>query len=86
MPSTKKIEAKVLDYLSHMSEARKKVLLSVAETLAKAEEPEESYLTAEQVEELDRRWDAYKKGKMKTHDWETLKKEIERSLKLLKRK
>lgn len=85
MATTKTIENKVLSCLSHLSTANKKVVLSVAETLAKAEEPEESYLTSEQVEELDRRWDEYKKGKMKVHDWASIKKDLEKTLKSIKR-
>lgn len=63
----------------------KKIEALLKEKTAKAGEPEENYdvenhgnlLSKEQLEELDRRWKAYKNGTEKAMPWEDVKKEIE---------
>lgn len=50
----------------------------------KDEEDEQITLSAEDVKELDRRWNNYKSGKSKTHTLEDTKKEIRKKMKSVK--
>ncbi|MBK6834956.1 MAG: addiction module protein [Bacteroidetes bacterium] len=62
------------------------ILEAVYTILRKSAKDEEEQITlsAEDIKELDRRWDSYKNGKSKTYTLEEAKKEIRKKIKAIK--
>lgn len=84
--AVKNIEKQLQTYLTCLSEKNKIIVLNVAQALAKETEQESNFeLSAKEIELLDKRWDAYKKGQTKVYSWEEVNKELTKKLKTAKR-
>lgn len=84
--AVKNIDSKLQTYLTCLSEKNKIIVLNVAQALAKETEQESNFeLSAKEIELLDERWDAYKKGQTKVYSWDEVSKELTKKLKTAKR-
>lgn len=76
-----------MKYIIEVKETDEKILqvvYTILEEHIKSKKEEHHHLTAEDIKELDNRWDNYKKGNIKTYKLEEAKKEIRKKLKSIK--
>lgn len=87
MATAKSIDNKIISYLSYLSATQKEALLNIARSFNKDKKSalEESMLTKEQLQELDKRWLAYKNGEGINYSWDETKARILKKIKALKK-
>jgi putative addiction module component (TIGR02574 family) len=79
------VDNKIISYLPYLSEKEKKAVLSVVKTFVE-DEKEETELSEEHLNELDKRWEDYKNGVGKNYSWEDTKNRLIKKNKASKNK
>jgi putative addiction module component (TIGR02574 family) len=74
------VAALKLDLLKWLTQLQDEVVLEKINALKKASE-EETGLSSEQIEELDRRLEKYQRGEMEFSSWESVKERVKSTLK-----
>ncbi len=69
-----------LDLLKWLTQLQDEVVLKKINALKEANE-EETGLSAEQIEELDRRLEKYQRGEMEFSSWESVKERVKSTVK-----
>lgn len=78
------LKKKIYEFVDHTDEKILQVIYTILEEHIKSKKEEEHHLTNEDIKELDRRWENYKKGNTKTYTLEEIKKEARKKLKSIK--
>jgi len=79
--TTSTLKKKIHQYIDTTDEKILKVVYTILEEHDKLKQENDFKLSNTDIAELDRRWIAYKKGKMKTYTVEEVKLEINKKLK-----
>jgi putative addiction module component (TIGR02574 family) len=74
------VAALKLDLLKWLTQLQDEVVLEKINALKEASE-EETGLSSEQIEELDRRLEKYQRGEMEFSSWESVKERVKSTLK-----
>lgn len=74
------VAALKLDLLKWLTQLQDEVVLEKINALKEANE-EETGLSAEQIEELDRRLEKYQRGEMEFSSWESVKERVKSTVK-----
>jgi putative addiction module component (TIGR02574 family) len=74
------VAALKLDLLKWLTQLQDEVVLKKINALKEANE-EETGLSAEQIEELDRRLEKYQRGEMEFSSWESVKERVKSTVK-----
>ena len=82
--TTTALKKKIYQYIDHTDEKILKVVYTILEEHSKLKDEEKHHLTSEDIKELDRRWENYKKGTAKNFTLREVKKEIGKKLKSVK--
>jgi len=83
--TTTALKKKIHQYIDSTDDKILKVVHTIPEEHLKLKTKNDFELTEEDLEELDQRWDNYKKGKTKTYTLEEAKQLVNKKLKTIKR-
>jgi hypothetical protein len=82
--TTTTLKKKIHKYVDSSDDRILKVVCTILEEHSKLKTKIETGLTAKDIEDLDHRWDNYKKGKAKTYTILEVKQEVSNKLKAIK--